>query len=213
MSWSRLRDVVLVAALIGAVVISFWLLRSGDGVDPAPGDGPPATPRALAAGTERIRSELRPDGSIRVAHWLRTTAAVDRLHVEVADGLRARDLEVGVPGSSVVSAGSVEGGRTVRLGSSSNVVYVRYELEGAVARSGSTPGRSLAEVTFVAIEVDQQPRTRVLEVVGGTVRALACLSDARGDAPRPCGRPVGDHWQVRLSGDEADDEVSAQVDL
>ena len=216
MRWS-VKDVALGAALLG-VLVSLWALRGGRAAQTEPGDTAPKAPPGLAAGTERIRSQVRADGSILVTHWLRTSAPVDQVRVQApaaagGGAVTVRGLEVGGAGSSVRSPGRVQDEQVVDLESPSDVVYVHYLLDGVVARSGSAPGRSLAAATFADVVVDGGSRARLVSVTGGTVRALACADAGAAAEPQPCGRPSGSGWAVRLSGEPSTVQVSAQVDL
>ena len=85
---------------------------------------------------------------------------------------------------------------------------------GAVERSGSVPGRALATVT--ALDVDMIPPlvATTYAVSGGDVLALACAPDEPDDAvPAPCGAPAGRGWRVERAGNDRNDVVIAQLDL
>jgi len=180
-----------------------------------PTAGPPDALRSTGA---YVRSVVQPDGTIRVTQWVRVGAAVDRITLVSYDAEQpgeppvATDLDiVDTSGSVVLSEGTVgAGGRTVEL-ESARVLRLTYDLAGAVSMSGSVPGRAIATSTALDVEYpDEGPTT--LEVTGAEVLTLACGGPGPDDL-RPCGRPDGTGWTVRLTGEVSDDRVSAQLDL
>jgi hypothetical protein len=87
------------------------------------------------------------------------------------------------------------------------VEYDKYQLTGALERSGS---RALARLDPVDLG---RSTDRTIDVVGGTVLSLACTSDAQ-DVPVPCGADAGDlGWRVVGPAATPDAEVLVQLDL
>jgi hypothetical protein len=217
---------VLLGLGVAAVIVAEYavLLRTMRPYDPP--EPPSATvtptkpepPGALRSTGTHARSVVHPDGTIRVTLWVRVGADVDRITLASYDPDQSGEPTVAThldivdaSGSEVLSEGKVgTDARTVEL-ESSRELRLTYDLTGAVSMSGSVPGRAIATSTALDVEYpDEGPAT--LEVTGAEVLTLAC-GGLEPDDLRPCGRPDGGGWRVRLDGAVRDDRVSAQLDL
>lgn len=90
---------------------------------------------------------------------------------------------------------------------SGSVVYDAYRLTGALERSGT---RALARLEPVELG---RSTDRTIDVVGGTVLALACTTPSQ-DVPVPCGADAGDQgWRLVGPAATSDAEVLVQLDL
>ena len=67
-------------------------------------------------------------------------------------------------------------------------VFVSYRLEGAVERSGSVPGRALATVTAVDVDLNPPLVATTYAVSGGDVLDLACSAPVSRGGPGPLRR-------------------------
>ena len=225
--WKPSRRVkVLLGFCVAAVIVGEYGLLFQTLRPSAPPESPSATltrpmtepPDALRSTGAYVRSDVQPDGTIRVTQWVRVGAAVDRITLASYDPGQpgeppvATHLDiVDASGRVVLSQGEVgTGGRTIEL-ESSRVLRLTYDLTGAVSVSGSVPGRAIATSTALDVDYpDEGPAT--VEVTGAEVLTLAC-GGLEPDDLRPCGRPDGTGWRVRLAGVVRDDRVSAQLDL
>ncbi|MET0524340.1 MAG: hypothetical protein ABWZ91_06035 [Nocardioides sp.] len=225
--WNPPRWVkVLLGLVVAAVIVAEYAALLLTMPEDDPPDAPSATvtlptsepPDALRSTGAYVRSVVQPDGTIRVTQWVRVGAAVDRISLVSYDADPsgeapvATDLDIVDSSGSVVLSGGTVGtdGRTVELGSA-RVLRLTYDLAGAVSMSGSVPGRAIAMSTALDVDYpDEGPTT--LEVTGAEVLTLACGGPEPDDV-RPCGRPDGTGWTVRLAGEVRDDRVSAQLDL
>jgi hypothetical protein len=217
---------VVVLGLLVVVAVAVFLLRSPDPVSApdkarAP-DRVPAAPVDLAPQTSYVDVRIRPSGVVRVRHWIRSDAGVSRLGLSVPLNIRAvagsppvrvRNVLVVADGRAVSRGEWLRNGRGSYNFAGSTEVFVRYVLDGAVERSGSAPGRALARL--IALEVDLSPplRATTYAVSGGEVLDLACSARSVGAVPYPCGSPAGAGWKVRLAQADRHAVVSAQLDL
>jgi hypothetical protein len=215
---------VVAAVLVVECVVLVDALR--DDNDP----GPPAKaaaaarslelPPVLAASGNFVRSNVRPNGTIRVTQWIRSHTDVDRITLSSYDADPpggapvANHLDV-VDGGGQVAASDVEVGpdpRVVVFLVPTRVLRLTYTLRGAMDVSGSVPGRALA-VPLLDVDYDGQDGPTTLEVTGVEVLNLACTDPVPSAEPRPCGEPDETGWRVTLEGSDRDDRVTAQVDL
>jgi hypothetical protein len=186
-----------------------------------PGEAP-VPPAALPLLGSYITSEVRADGTIRVTQWIRSWATFSSLTLSAYDAPLppgepvAKDLRAVDDGGRVLVAGAVVGTESRRLefARPTRFLELTYELQGAVDRSGTVPGRALAAITFLDVDYASAGGSTTVLVTGGSVLNLACApATAAPSESRPCGAPEGQGWRVTLSADDREDRVTAQLDL
>lgn len=216
--------VVLLALECVAIVRS---VRSDDSgpQQRAPAALPLLAPADLPERGALVISEIRADGSVRVSQWVRDGDGIDELSLVApttstgSGSVRATDGRVVAADGTVVADGLTIGStpRVVRTDDPTTMLRATYVLRGAVDRSATVTGRLSARV--VSLDADLSavsgPTVVVVDVQGGgEVQSLAC-ANARSDVAllRPCGRPDGTRWRVRLDAAGRGDRVAAVVDL
>ncbi len=179
-------------------------------------------PAELPTTGSYIESRVQADGTVQVRQWIRTSGTLSRISLSAPDP----DSRAGGPGASkVVVAGdglvvsrratvdTVD--RSFYFSSPAQLVYLSYELSGAVQRSSSAAGRALAQLTALKVDYRSEQAPTVVRVIAPDVLSLACTptTNAGTGSPRPCGEPGQGSWQVVLEGADRNDSVSAQVNL
>ncbi len=223
--WTILTSVAAVLLAVAALVLVVTRLGTAGGesadvsrIVPAT---PPTPPRALPESGALVDAVVQADGTVRVAHWLRTRGAVNQLSLRtsgsLADPASVADLRVLTSqGQLVLDDPRVDSRpRVLSLVRPTLLVRLDYTLSGVTVRSPDAPGRALVGAVALVVGSAEEPERTVVRVRGQTVRTLAC---SRPDwvvvQQRPCGRPAaGDGWTVDLGGRAAEDVVTAQVDL
>jgi hypothetical protein len=184
-----------------------------------PGGVPRPPTRAPAHGTY-VLSSITGAGRIEVRTWIRSAAPVAVLLLRTPEpdarpgSAVARDVEVRDQDGAVVARVEKVGPtlRRVRLNTASTSLYLTYTIEGGLDSAKPTvPGRALALVLAMVVTYDGA-QDMVRHVVGADDRVLNVACRSGDDAPRACGRPIGDgRWIVDLHGERRGDQLLAQV--
>jgi hypothetical protein len=205
--------VLLVVAVAVVVVVVVGSRPASRSQDPPDLDLPPAPD--LDVGSTMVTSEIAEDDTVHVTTWVRSPGAVDSVRVAAPpDDVEVRDLVVAGDGRAAVTGGSAPTrAQEVVLDRPSRLVYVSYDLVGAVDRFGSVPGRALASPMFVAARVEDVAGPVQVAVSGQQILNAVCVSGRASKATRPCGEPDRTGWQVELSAPHRNDTVAVQLDL
>lgn len=179
----------------------------------------PAPPVSLGADNEYLDTEVLEGGALLVRHWVRTSAPMERLALEVPAGSGLDETDVDVDGLVVVADGANVsppqpddvGWSTVLSGA--RELYVEYRLDGVAQRSGSADGRALVTLASLTLSASGEPLGRTQVFSGAPVLTLACLAPGVASTPTLCGTLVDDTWTLRSDPDSLPDTVIAQLDL
>lgn len=185
-------------------------LRSFDPPVPVPADG------------EYVETTVLASGDLEVTHWLRSRRPLYDVALVLpavpGPAVSAKDVVVYAEGERVPGADSVTGEPESYLFPAAHTMTVRYLLTGAVSRDGTTPGRALAELTSLDLQIPTQLGVSTRAVRGADVLSLGCApveaapTGASG-VVRACGKVAHAQWRAELSGHQRDDRVIAQLQL
>jgi hypothetical protein len=223
--WAAL-GFVAAAALVLAIAV-YVLLRPVLSQDDETGPGQDARtipfepPLALPVNGSYVETVVLPSGDLKVTHWIQTKVPQFNIRLMpptlfgIDSGVvTATDVEVAADGRVVPGADSVDGASQSYQFFGTKSILVTYVLSGALERSPSVEGRALARVTALDLRYVSMGGESVRSVKGAEVLNLACSpSTAPNAVPEPCGKPDSDGWQVRLTGDNWNDHVMAQLNL
>jgi len=184
--------------------------------DAAPAAAPPTgvftkvTVNAFAA--QRVTQVVRTDGPVEQILLGRPPSSTGTGPIWV------RNLEVEAGGESVypvtaASSGPIVLPEIVDLGSPAEQVRISYTRSGNVERSETSPTRALVAVTPVPVRLPGPVGgAHEVEVTGGRLLSMTC-SEGPEALPRPCGGPTPDGWVAKLTPDQREGPVHAQLDL
>jgi hypothetical protein len=217
---------VAAAALVLAIAVYVLLrpvLNQDDEADPGEEARtlPFEPPVALPVNGSYVETLVLPSGDRKVTHWIRTKVPLFSIKlvaptlVGIDSGVvTATDVEVAADGRVVPGADSVGSVSQSYQFFGTRSIFVTYVLSGALEMSTSVDGRALARVTALDLKYVSMGGESVRSVEGAEVLNLACSPSAAPDAvPEPCGKPGSDGWQVRLTGENWNDHVMAQLNL
>jgi hypothetical protein len=211
-------------ALVGAVVTAgiVWLVAGRQTGDQAQQTRSASftSPVHLAPDTSLVRSRVLPSGDLLVTHWIRSSTAIRTVtlrtpHVAgLAPGtIRVGHIVLATDGVFWSAPKQPRGSGLVSYGiPPTRALYVRYQISGAVERSGP-PGRALARITSVEVDTGSALAETTRTVVGARVLALACSPSPTAAAAVPCGSDDRGQWSVRLGRGDGASTVMAQLDL
>ena len=213
---TRLAAIAAVAALVlgSAAGLVVFLVRGDDPVDHS-ARGPDqvrAAPVDLAPRTAVVRARITASGDVKVQQWIRSASALFGIGLSpppaagAAAGpspFKVRDVQVFANGDAAPGPERLKKEQAYYpFAAGTTDVFVSYHLVGAVERSGSVPGRALARVTALDVDVSPPLVATTYSVSGGDVLALACASEEPDAVPTPCGAPARRGWRVELRGAE-----------
>lgn len=233
-------DMAVVAVLAVVAVIIVWRItgpRDPPGADPEGSlvaQSVPSAPADMPTIGMYVLSEVQSSGDVTVSHWIRARTPIDRLDLLTADPdqllgtVAAKDVVVLSADAAVLARRVSVGTRrqSVDLSSPAAELYLTYVVQGALRRTApsagldddisSVPGRSLARVTAMDVDYDEEsgPVLRVIRGAGAVLN-VACLSQdaAASTPPRPCGRAIDEGgWEVVLAGSQRNDRLLAQIE-
>ena len=219
---SRAHVVMLVSGLLLIGVLGVALIRSvGQGPDPparlSTTSAQPAAPVPVRAGSSYVVTEVLPNGSVSVSHWVRPRTPAYELTLSSPDvpgggSVWASRVRVDVDGTAIPGPTSIAARPHTYVLPGGRQILVTYRMSGAVETSPSVEGRALVRVASLDLSVTDV-RTRTQAVQGVEILSLACTANTERAVPEPCGEMIGERWEVRLTGPDLDDHVMAQVDL
>ena len=211
--------------LAAMVVVVVFVVRGDDPGEPSASgpEGVPTAPVALAPRSSVVDARITPSGDVVVRQWIRSASNLFGIGLSPPPGagvaagsspVRVRDVWVFADGRQALGPEQVKkDGGYYPFAAGTDDVFLSYQLEGAVERSGSVPRRALATVTAVDVDLNPPLVATTYAVSGGDVLNLACSAPVPEAVPVPCGEPVDSGWRVRLENADRTDVVTAQLDL
>jgi hypothetical protein len=178
-------------------------------------------PVAVAADTSYIRTTVLRSGVLRVEHWIHTRAFVYAVTLQVPQVPEVPSGEITYSHVVLASAGHQLPATGAHAGTAGHrfplpptkMLYVRYDLSGAVRRTGSTAGRALARLTSLDVHLDTPLSGSTRVIRGADILALACYPRGSQAVPVPCGSRHGETWRLHLGPRSEATRVMAQLDL